>query len=277
MKRKNFTSIPNEFFIDETTNKNNLELDYRHEYVFIKLQACQAKWGKNFQKSLPLMAKICNMSQSTFERISNELINRGLITKIVTKVEGSKNSNPCIWTVNYEYIFEFEENEQNEDTYIQNDMGVSSKRHEGNVNMTMKKDVLKDSKELEEEEKNNIYNNARFDYFFNLQENKGISDILNNKGFSHDTIMSIRKLCAEQKIYKELRPNIIELAVKNYYKDKAKGLEIERPANFFVYKLKESAQQILEKVYENEQREKAMLEQEKIATKKLPFYNWLEA
>lgn len=288
MIRTNFTSLPNDFLLDEKKEHNATQLikNATEKLIVIIFQGLQAKFGPNFQKSENELANMCLIARSTFNNNVENLINKGVITQTVVHKKGKKNNETSYWTLNLTFTFEEIENNEvgsnsvkveNDTTApIENDTRVDSNSVKGCPNIGQLKE-LKELKELEEEENNNKYNNARFDFFFNLQENKGISNILDNKGFSHDTIMSIRKLCAEQKIHNELRPNIINLAVENYYKDKAKGLEIERPAHFFVYKLKEAAQQTLEKAYENEQREKAMLEQQQTAAKKLPFYNWLEA
>ena len=243
MKRKNFTSIPNEFFIDETKT-NKLDLDYRHEYVFIKMQACQSKWGQNFQKSQQLMANICNMSKSTFIRIVTELINKGIVTKNVIQVENSKESESCYWTVNYEYEFQIETTPiQEETTPIQNDNGVLSEWQGGIVNMTKKEDVLKDFKKDFKDD--DIYSNPKLltllENYLNCQEINSMGNLLTEKGFNHDTIKEIQYKTAIKITRKEItqwhvRNDVIETAITQFNNDK--NNDIKSNSGLFVYKLK---------------------------------------
>ena len=288
MKRKNFTATPNTFLLDENKSHDVTKLlkNATEKLIVIIMEGLQAKFGREFQKSSKQIANMCLIARSTFITNVDNLINKGVISKRVEKIEGSKESETTYWTVNIELLHDIEviPNSDKVESELgqglsQNDIGVIPNSDKGCPNIGQKEDI-KDFKDLElkKEEEEYIYNNPIFDHFYNLQENKGIATILDKKGFSHDTIMSIRKLCAEQKIHNELKPYVIELAIENYYKDKANGLEIKVPANFFVYKLKDAGQKILERAYINEQHEKSLKEKEQKAAagNPLPFYNWLE-
>lgn len=251
MKRKNFTSTPNDFLLDEKKehNANQILKNATEKLIVVIFEGLQAKYGKEFQKSAKQLANMCLVARSTFIKNIDNLIDRGIISKRVEKIEGSKENETTYWTLNltFPFDYEIEENEvilnsdnvQNETTLTENNIGVIPNSDNGCPNIGQKKD-FKDLKDLEEENNNNIYNKPHFKRLLLALENTGIENILNNKGFSHGTIKEIKKKITIKLFNKDLslislRDNFIENAVIEYNKDKNNN--IHSHSGLYVHKL----------------------------------------
>lgn len=293
MKRKNFTSLPNDFLLDEKKEHNATQLikNATEKLIVIIFEGLQAKFGPNFQKSENELANMCLIARSTFNNNVENLINKGVITQTVVHKKGKKNNETSYWTLNL--TFDFEEIEQNDvglnsvkvenDTTapIENDTRVDSNSVKGCPNIGQLKD-FKDFKELEEEEiyNNNTRNVEFFNHYINQNEITGMSEILTKEGFKHDTIKSIQGKTAHKLVTKEirlmeLRNDVIEKALIAF--DKDKNNNIRSYSGLFVYKL---IQAIENKNRDIAKREKLEKEREEYENKKtvggMPFYNWLE-
>ena len=258
MKRKNFTSLPNDFLLDEKKehNANQLLKNATEKLIVLVFEGLQAKFGPDFQKSEKQIANMCLVARSTFNKNIENLINKGVITKRVTKKEGSKENDASYWTLNLKLDFEFElendvvansDNVQNDTTtQNQNDTTVVANSDNGCPNIGQKKD-LKDLKDLREEENNNIYNSPRnlelINFYLEQKEIIGMSEILTEKGFNHGTIKEIQNKTALNIVKKEIKVwhikhDVIETAIIEFNKDKNNN--IRSSSGLFVFKLKQA-------------------------------------
>ena len=298
MKRKNFTATPNTFLLDENKSHDVTKLlkNATEKLIVIIMEGLQAKFGREFQKSSKQIANMCLIARSTFITNVDNLINKGVISKRVEKIEGSKESETTYWTVNIELLHDIEviPNSDKVESELgqglsQNDIGVIPNSDKGCPNIGQKEDI-KDFKDLElkKEEEEYIYNNKPSEnnpliaYWQTELETNSYKEFLTASGFKHDTIKEIITKTATKISKKELshldakNKIVLNDAFKEFNKDK--NNDIRSYSGLFVFKLKQTSEKynINMALQEKELQERA-LQEEKSWNNPLPIYNYLES